>query len=110
MCEVQIFIKICTILLRLSDAVPPAPIYQQRNFSTAAASRLQQHLNDLSVKSGASGNDRSNSRYLANATSTHPSDDLSVISELKTPETTSSSSGATSIPSALTGQKIKEFR
>lgn len=94
---------------RLSEAVPPAQIHQQRHYSAAATSRFQQHLNDLSIRSGASGGDRSNTRYLANATPIHPSDDLSVISELRTPET-SSSSGATSIHSAFTGHKIKEFR
>lgn len=83
------------------------------DFSATASSRLQQHLNDLSIRSGASGSggDPSNTtRHLANATSSHPmSDDLSVISELKTPETTTSTSGgARSIP--FTGHKVKEFR
>ena len=102
-------------ILRLSDVPPPSTTNHQQqrhfNFSTAATSRLQQHLNDLSVRSGASaGDDRSSTtRNLADATaSILPNDDLSVISELKTPETTSSSmsSGA----AALTGHKVKEFR
>ena len=94
-------------LFRLSDVVPTGPAPQQRHFSSAAASRLQQHLNDLSVRSGASGGDRSHTRHLANTTSNLPSDDLSVISELKTPD---ASSGELSLPSTFTGRKIKEFR